>query len=164
MSMKKRRATRQEELFVPTSALPDAPGHPFYSKLNELLATHCFDAFVEERCASYYAKTLGRPSIEPGVYFRVLMIGYFEGLGSEHGIDWRVADSLALRSIVRRDTGEGYDDYLDGLAKAEGIETPTRQELAKLDKKRPNDDWQPPHDPDARIAKMKKRRQHPLGP
>ena len=120
MSMKKRRATRQEELFVPTSALPDAPGHPFYSKLNELLATHCFDAFVEERCASYYAKTLGRPSIGPGVYFRMLMIGYFEGLGSEHGIDWRVADSLALRSIVRRDTGEGYDDYLEGLAKAKG--------------------------------------------
>ena len=229
MSMSKRRATRQEEMFVQTSALPDSPGHPFYTKLNELLAAHGFDGFVEERCSSYYAETLGRPSIPPGVYFRMLMIGYFEGLGSERGIDWRVADSLALRqflgyaltettpghsslsrirqrlplevhqevfnwvlkvlalegllkgksvavdattleanaalrSIVRRDTGEDYDDYLKGLAQAEGIETPTRQDLAKLDKKRPNkgsnDDWQHPHDPDARITKMKDGRTH----
>ena len=231
MSMRKRRESRQEEMFVQTSALPDSPGHPFYTQLNELLAVHGFDLFVEERCSSYYAETLGRPSIPPGVYFRMLMIGYFEGLGSERGIDWRVADSLALRqflgyaltettpdhsslsrirqrlplevhqevfnwvlkvlalegllkgksvavdattleanaalrSIVRRDTGEDYDDYLKGLAQAEGIETPTRQDLAKLDKKRPkkgsNDDWQHPHDPDARITKMKDGRTPPV--
>ena len=229
MSMKKRQGSRQEEMVVQTSALPDSPGHPFYAKLNELLAAHDFDQFVEERCAPYYAQTLGRPSIPPGVYFRMLMIGYFEGYSSERGIAWRVADSLALRrflgyaltettpehsslsrirqrlplevhqevfnwvlkvlakqdllkgktvavdattleanaalgSIVRRDTGEGYDEYLKGLAQAEGIETPTRQDLTKLDKKRPkkgsNDDWQHPHDPDARITKTKDKRTH----
>ncbi len=100
MSMRKRRESRQEEMFVQTSALPDSPGHPFYTQLNELLAVHGFDLFVEERCSSYYAETLGRPSIPPGVYFRMLMIGYFEGLGSERGIDWRVADSLALRQFL----------------------------------------------------------------
>ena len=229
MAMKKRPRSRQQELFVQTSALPAAPGHPFYEKLNEILAAHGFDDFVEELCASYYAEKLGRPSIPPGVYFRMLMVGYYEGLDSERGIDWRVADSLtmrqflgceltdstpdhstlsrtrhrlplevhqevfnwigqvlakegllkgetlavdattleanaALRSIVRRDTGEGYEEFLEGLAKESGIETPTRQDLAKIDKKRPhkgsNADWKHPHDPDARIAKMKDGRTH----
>ena len=92
MSMKKRQGSRQEEMFVQASALPDSPGHPFYAQLNELLAAHDFDLFVEERCAPCYAQTLGRPSIPPGVYFRMLMIGYFEGYSSERGIAWRVAD------------------------------------------------------------------------
>ena len=229
MAMSKRPRSRQQELFVQTSSLPKSPGHPFYEKLNEILAAHGFDDFVEALCATYYAETLGRPSIPPGVYFRMLMVGYFEGLGSERGIDWRVADSLALRqflgyeltdhtpdhsslsrirqrlslevhqevfnwigkvlakegllkgktlavdattleanaalrSIVRRDTGEGYEEFLEGLAKASGIDTPTRQDLAKLDKKRSrkgsNADWKHPHDPDARIAKMKDGRTH----
>ena len=211
-------------MWVQTQDLAQTPGHPFYIQLNRLLGAHGFDAFLEERCAPYYAETLGRPSIAPGVYFRMLMIGYFEGLGSERGIDWRVSDSLtlreflgyalsqstpdhsslsrirqrlplelhqevftwvlkvlakegllkgktvavdattleanaALRSIVPRESGEGYDEYLKGLAQAEGIETPTRQDLAKLDKhprhKGSNKDWQHPHDPDACITKMK---------
>ncbi len=229
MSMSKRPESQQQEMWVPTRTLSETPGHPFYTRLNRLLAEHGFDSFVEALCAPYYAETLGRPSIAPGVYFRLLMIGYFEGLGSERGIAWRVADSLALRrflgyrlsaappehsslsrirgrlpvevhqavfdwvlkaladhdllkgktvavdattreanaamrSIVRRDTGKAYHEYLEGLARAEGIETPTKQDLARLDKKRANKasnkDWEHPHDADARIAKMKDGRTH----
>ena len=229
MSMSRRPESQQQEMWVPTHTLPEAPGCPFYTQLNQLLAAHGFDRFVEARCAPYYAETLGRPSIAPGVYFRMLLIGYFEGLGSERGIAWRVADSLslrrflgyalseatpdhssltrirqrlppevyqevfnwvltvlakegllkgqtlavdattleanaALRSVVRRDTGQGYREYLEGLAQAEGIEAPMRQDLARLDKKRPrkgsNQDWKHPHDPEARITKMKDGRTH----
>ena len=229
MSMSKRQESRQQEMWVPTHTLPESPSHPFYTHLNRLLGEHGFDAFVEALCAPYYAKSLGRPSIAPGVYFRLLMIGYFEGLGSERAIAWRVADSLALRrflgyaltqstpdhsslsrirqrlpvevhssvfhwvlkvlvdhdllkgktvavdattleanaamrSIVRRDTGQGYAEYLKGLARAEGIETPTKQDLARLDRKRTNKasnkDWAHPHDPEARITKMKDGRTH----
>jgi len=224
MAMGERGRQKQESLFVATESLVRSPGHPFYERLNELLSAEGFDEFAEALCAPFYAKRLGRPSIPPGVYFRMLMIGYFEGLDSERGIDWRVSDSLslrwflgydldqqtpdhsslsrtrdrlpnevheevfhwvlqvlgkshlvkgktvgvdattleanaAMRSIVRRDTGESYNAYLEGLAKASGIETPTREDLAKLDKKRPkkasNKDWEHPHDPDARVAKMK---------
>ena len=116
MSMRKRRESRQEEMLVQTSALPDSPGHPFYTQLNELLAVHGFDLFVEERCSSYYAETLGRPSIPPGVYFRMLMIGYFEGLGSERGIDWRVADSLALRQFLGYALTETTHGSLESVA------------------------------------------------
>ena len=220
---------RQETLWVETSALACAPGHPFYEKVNALLAQEGFEAMVEAECAPYYAQTLGRPSIPPGVYFKSLLIGYFEGMDSERGIAWRVADSMALRSflgyaltqstpdhsslsrtrrlmsvethervfqwvlgvlakkgllrgktlgvdattleanaalrsIVRRDTGEPYEQFLIGLAKASGIETPTREDLAKLDKQRPkkgsNEDWKNPHEPDARITKMKDGRTH----
>ena len=229
MSMSRRPESRQQEMWVLAHTLPEAPGCPFYTQLNQLLADHGFDRFVEEQCAPYYAPTLGRPSIAPGVYFRMLLVGYFEGLGSERGIAWRVADSLslrrflgcdlseatpdhsslsrirqrlpqeiyqevfnwvlgvlakegllkgqtlavdattleanaALRSVVRRDTGQGYREYLEALARAEGIEAPTRQDVARLDRKRPrkgsNEDWQHPHDPDARITKMKDGRTH----
>ena len=229
MSMSRRPESRQPEMWVAAHTLPEAPGCPFYTQLNQLLADHGFDRFVEEQCAPHYAPTLGRPSIAPGVYFRMLLVGYFEGLGSERGIAWRVADSLslrrflgcdwseatpdhsslsrirqrlpqeiyeavfhwvlgvlaqegllkgqtlavdattleanaALRSVVRRDTGQGYREYLEDLARAEGIETPTRQDVARLDRKRPrkgsNEDWQHPHDPDARITKMKDGRTH----
>ena len=229
MSMSRRPESRQQEMWVAAHTLPEAPGCPFYTQLNQLLADHGFDRFVEDQCAPYYAPTLGRPSIAPGVYFRMLLVGYFEGLGSERGIAWRVADSLslrrflgcdlseatpdhsslsrirqrlpqeiyqevfnwvlgvlakegllkgqtlavdattleanaALRSVVRRDTGQGYREYLEDLARAEGIEAPTRQDVARLDKKRPrkgsNQDWQHPHDPDARITKMKDGRTH----
>ena len=229
MSMRKRQESQQQEMWVPTHMLPETPGHPFYTHLNRLLAKHGFDPFVEELCAPYYAEKLGRPSIAPGVYFRMLMIGYFEGLGSERAIAWRVADSLALRrflgyaltqstpdhsslsrirqrlpvevhqavfhwvlkvladhdllqgktlavdattleanaamrSIVRRDTGQAYRQYLEELARAEGIKTPTRQELARLDRKRTkkasNKDWKHPQDADARITKMKDGRTH----
>jgi transposase len=201
----------------------------FYRKLNSILASNEFDAFVERVCSKCYAPTMGRPSLPPGTYFRMLLIGYFEGLDSERGIAWRTADSLALReflgvaltdeppdhstvsrtrrlidvethqavftwvlqrvtdagllkgktigidattleanaalrSIVRRDTGESYQQFLTKLAQESGIETPTREDLARLDRKREkkgsNDDWTNPNDPDARITKMKDGRTH----
>jgi transposase len=223
------RKPRQEELFIPTAKLATGPGHPFYAKLNAVLADAGFDAFVEALCAPYY-KEGGRPGIPPGVYFRMLLIGYFEGLDSQRGIAWRCADSLALRtflgfaitedtpvhvtmtmirkrlpesvydkvfvfvlgmleqkgllrgkavaidattleanaamkSIVRKDSGEDWKQYLQGLAKAEGIESPTEEDLRRLDrartdKKVSNQQWQSPSDPDSRIAKMKDGRTH----
>jgi len=229
MSMGKRQGERQDELWIPAARMPQPPGHPFYQRLNQLLARHGFDAFVEGLCEKFYHPSLGRPSVPPGVYFRIHMIGYFEGLASERGIAWRCADSrtlssflgygptestpdhsslsiireridvetheavftwvlkvlasegqlkgktigvdattleanAAMRSIVRKDTGESYREFLTQLAKASGIATPTREELAKLDRSRKdkasNDDWESPHDPDARIAKMKDGRTH----
>ena len=229
MSMSRRPSQRQQELWINTADLVAAPGHPFYRRLNDLLAQHEFDPFVEGRCEPFYATDLGRPSIPPGVYFRMLLIGYFEGLGSERGIAWRCADSLglraflgyelnqktpdhsslskirgridvethvevfqwvlrvlaqsgllkgktigidattleanaALRSIVRRDTDQAYEAFLCDLAKASGIETPTRKDLARIDRKRAkkgsNDDWYNPHDPDAKITRMKDGRTH----
>jgi len=229
MSMSKRQRQRQVGLWINTAEIARSPGHPFYQRLNQVLAEHGFDRFVEERCQGFYAETLGRPSIPPGVYFRMLLIGYFEGLDSERGIAWRCADSLALReflgyaldertpehsslsvirsridlethrevfqwvlkvlaqsdllkgktigidattleanaalrSIVRRDTGQKYEEFLQELAKASGIESPTREDLAQLDRKRPkkgsNQDWRNPNDPDAKITKMKDGRTH----
>ncbi len=196
----------------------------FLFRLNEVLDGYGFDAFVEKQCARFYADKLGRPGLTPGIYFRSLMIGYFEGIEAERGIAWRLKDSLslrrflgialdedtpdhstisrtrrlidvethrevfswvlglladrgllqgkrigidattleanaAMRSIVRRDTGESYEEFLTGLAKASGIETPTREELAQLDRKREkrtsNKEWKSSTDQDARIAKMK---------
>jgi transposase len=215
---------RQEELWVTHSELPKAPGHPFYKHLNELLDQEKFDEFAEKECASFYADKNGRPSLTPGIYFRSLLIGYFEGIDSERGIAWRAADSLglrqflqigldertpdhstisrtrrlidvethkrvfgwvlgvladrgllkgkivgvdattleanaAMRSIVRRDNGQSYEKFLRGLAKKSGIATPTREVLARLDRKRKkkssNQEWKSSTDPDARIAKMK---------
>ena len=228
MAVGKRPEGRQEELFVATSEIRRL-SHPFYQALERMLKTKGFDAFSEEACREFYAEKNGRPGIPPGVYFRMLLIGYLEGIGSERGIAWRCADSIslreflgyglaknppdhssvsrtrrrlsleaheavfgwvlerlrssgllngktlgvdsttleanaALRSIVRRDDGTGYDDWLEELAKASGIETPTRSELAKLDRKRPkkgsNDDWTHPGDSEARITKMKDGRTH----
>ena len=97
MAMKKRPQERQNHFWLNTAEIVTSPGHPFYQRLNELLAEHGFDRFVEARCRSFYAERRGRPSIPPGVYFRMLLIGYFEGIDSERGIAWRCADSLALR-------------------------------------------------------------------
>ena len=99
MAMGKRRA-QQGELWVATQELPHSPGHPFYRKLNSLLADAGFDAFVERLCQSYYAEHHGRPSIPPGVYFRMLLIGYFEGLHSQRGIAWRCSDSRSLQEFL----------------------------------------------------------------
>jgi transposase len=220
---------RQEDLWVATATLARPASHPFYDRLNRLLDECQFDEFVEGLCERFYAKTLGRPGLMPGIYFRLLMVGYFEGIDSERGMAWRAADSLgiraflrialdetvpdhstisrtrrlmdiethrlvfvwlleilaehgllrgqtigidattleanaALRSIVRRDTGEQYEEFLQRLAQESGIETPTRVQLARLDRKRAkkgcNQDWTHPHDPDARIAKMKDGRTH----
>jgi transposase len=224
-----RRKHRQRGLWIETDSVARGPGHPFYRRLNELLAKEDFDAFAEAKCERFYAEAMGRPSLAPGIYFRLLLIGYFEGIDSERGIAWRVADSLALRafldyeltqgtpdhstisrtrrlidqethaevftwvvavlakrgllqgktlgidattleanaalrSIVRRDTGESYQQFLERLAKASGIATPPRQDLARIDRDRggkgSNDDWQHPHDPEARITKMKDGRTH----
>jgi len=90
----------QESLWIAHTELAAAPGHPFYQKLNELLDTERFDGFVERLCARFYAPQFGRPSLLPGIYFRSLLIGYFEGIEGERGIAWRVADSLALRRFL----------------------------------------------------------------
>jgi transposase len=220
---------RQEQLWTPTAELPVSAGHPFYERLNGLLDEKKFDDFAEDLCLGFYAEKMGRPGLAPGIYFRLLMVGYLEGIDSERGIAWRASDSLsirsfvrialdemvpdhstisrtrrlidvethqavfqwvlamlaerkllkgntigvdattleanaALRSIVRRDTGEQYNDFLTRLAKESGIETPTREQLAKLDRKRrkkgSNEEWRHPHDADARITKMKDGRTH----
>ena len=98
---------KQEDLWIAHAELASAPGHPFYQRLNELLEAEGFDEFVEGRCAKYYAVKYGRPSLTPGIYFRSLLIGYFEGIDSERGIAWRLADSLALRRFV----GIALDEY-----------------------------------------------------
>ncbi len=218
------RREHQEELWIPTCTLARPAAHPFYERLNQLLTEHDFDRFVEGQCQRFYAATMGRPGLVPGIYFRLLLIGYFEGIDSERGIAWRAGDSLsirdfvgiplnegapdhttisrtrrlidvethrhvfawvlglladaslvkgkrigidattleanaAMRSIVRRENGQSYEDFLKGLAQQSGIATPTREDLARVDRKRKkkgsNDEWVNPHDPDARIAKMK---------
>ena len=228
MAIGRRRRAPQQELFVATSDIR-ALDNPFYRALNGLLEEHGFDEFAEEQCREFYAGNRGRPGVPPGVYFRMLMVGYLEGLGSERGIAWRCADSFslreflgcgltgnppehstlsktrkrlsveahgavfafvlerlmesgllsgktlgvdattleanaAMRAIVRRDDGTEYEEWLEQLAVASGIETPTREDLAKLDRKRPkkgsNKDWVHPHDPEARITKMKDGRTH----
>jgi transposase len=215
---------RQEQLWVTHTELATGPGHPFYQRLNEFLDAEKFDAFAEKECAQFYAEKNGRPSLAPGTYFRLLLIGYFEGIDSERGIAWRAADSLglrqflqigldeatpdhstisrtrrlmdvethqevfqwvlerladrgllkgktvgvdgttleanaAMRSIVRRDNGESYEEFLKGLARQSGIATPTREDLARVDRKRKkkgsNEEWVSSSDADARIAKMK---------
>ena len=230
MSMGRRENEPQSEFWVATHDLPRSPGHPFYQQLNQLLEAAGFDRFCEEACRKFYAEKMGRPSIPPGVYFRMLMVGYFEKIESEKGIAWRCSDSLslraflglkpedsvpddsslnrsrlridlethqtvfdwmlkrlaehdllkgktlgldgstmaanaAMRSIVRRESGQSYREFLEELAKDSGIETPTAEDLAKFDRKRKgkkcsNDDWVNPHDPDAKIAKMKKGNTH----
>ena len=226
---KKRKRDRQASMWVATADLPTSAGHPFYARLNRVLDDAGFDTFVEAQCARFYADGIGRPSLAPGRYFRLLLLGYFEGLDSERAIAWRAADSLsirqfldfalheappdhstlsrtrrlidlethqavftwvlqrladahlveghtigidattleanaAMRSIVRRDTGDAYEAWLTRLAEASGIATPTRAELARFDRKRKkkgsNDDWTHPHDPDAKITKMKDGRTH----
>jgi transposase len=223
------RETDQPPLWVATSDLPASPGHPFYERVNAILEAHGFDRFVEGLCRRFYAPVMGRPGLPPGQYFRLLLVGYFEGIDAERGIAWRAADSLAvrrfvrlaldevapdhstisrtrrlidlethravftwvqqrlvevgllkgktiaidattleanaaMRSIVRRDTEETYQEFLTRLAQASGIETPTREDLARLDRKRKkktsNKDWKHPWDPDAKVAKMKDGRTH----
>jgi transposase len=224
-----KRTSEQTPMWVSTTELPVSPGHPFYTKLNAILEASDFDRFAEGECQQFYAPVMGRPGLPPGRYFRLLLVGYFEGLDSERGIAWRAADSLALRSfvglgfdtpapdhstisrtrrlialeshravftwvqerlaaagllkgrtvavdattleanaamrsIVRRDTGETYQDFLTRLAKESGIKTPTREALARLDRRRKkrtsNTDWHNPSDPDAKITKMKDGRTH----
>ena len=224
-----KRKAKQESLWVSTEEIPRSDGHPFYRKVNEVLEQHQLDRRLEHLCRRFYKPVFGRPSLAPGVYFRMLLIGFFEGIDSERGIAWRVADSLslreflgyslaeqtpdhstlsrtrrllpvethkavfrwfvrvlgeegllegqtiaidattleanaAMRSIRRRDDGRRYEEYLQELAQAEGLENPTREQLARLDRKRQkkgsNQEWMSPADPDARITKMKDGRTH----
>ena len=97
---KRRRRGRQPSMWVSSSDLPRSAGHPFYERLNRVLDAAGFDAFVEEQCAKFYADGVGRPSLAPGRYFRMLLLGYFEGLDSERAIAWRAADSLSLRQFL----------------------------------------------------------------
>lgn len=229
MSMGRRPQERQADFWIATADLAQAPGHIFYDKLNELLAAVEFDRFVEALCQSHYSADTGRQSIPPGTYFRMLFVGYFEGLDSQRAIAWRCSDSLslrvflgialheatpdhssltvikkrlpvavheqvftfvlkvaqekkllrgktvavdattleanaAMRTIVRKDTGEDWKQYVKGLMAAEGIEDPTDEEIRRFDKKRKktasNKDWESPTDTDSRITKMKDGRTH----
>jgi transposase len=221
----RRETGAQGDLVVTWAEMPRSPGHAFYDKLQKLLIEAGFDAFVEEVCKTYYAPRMGAPSLPPGRYFRMHMVGYFEGLDSERGIVWRCSDSYslrdflrlanrdkvpdhswlskmrsrlpheahekvfgwvlnlvaerglvkgerigvdgstmeanaALRTIVRRDSGETYRAMLTRMAQESGVETPTIDDLVRLDRKRKgkklsNADWTSPTDPNARIARMK---------
>ncbi len=112
MAMGKKPAARPgAPLWVTTADLPTNAGHPFFERLNRVLDEAGFDAFVEGLCAVFYATRMGRPSLRPGRYFRMLFIGYFEGLSSERGIAWRVADSLSLRSFLDLDVTEAAPDH-----------------------------------------------------
>jgi transposase len=111
MSMGKRKRDRQPAMWVTTTDLPTAASHPFYRRLNQLLREHGFDDFVEAQCAGFYAATMGRPGLPPGIYFRLLLIGYFEGIDSERGIAWRAADSLALRDFLGLDLHDVPPDH-----------------------------------------------------
>jgi len=91
--------------------LPEAPEHPFYKKLNAVLAKAGFDAFVENLCQSYYHEIWGRPSIAPGIYFRMLFVGYFEGISSQRGIAWRCADSRSLQAFLGLLSTEATPDH-----------------------------------------------------
>ena len=106
-----RQESQQEHMWIAAQALPRSPGHVFYEKLNAVLEVGGFDRFVEELCARHYAEDVGRPSIPPGVYFRMLFVGYFEGLDSQRAIAWRCADSLSLRTFLRIDLSKGTPDH-----------------------------------------------------
>jgi transposase len=221
----RREAEVQGDLVVTWAEMPRSPGHAFYDRLQKLLSGGGFDAFVETTCKPFYAPRMGAPSLPPGRYFRMHMIGYFEGIDSERGIAWRCSDSLslreflrlasrdtvpdhswlsktrsrlphevhekvfgwvlalvaegglvkgerigvdgstmeanaALRTIVRRETGESYRQMLTRMAQESGVATPTIDDLVRLDrarkgKKLSNEDWTSPTDPDAKIARMK---------
>jgi transposase len=224
-----RRKPKQQPMFMAATEIVKPANHPFYAKVNEILDQNKVDRRLEYLCKRFYAPTMGRPGLAPGVYFRMLLLGYFEGIDSERGIAWRVADSLslrdflgfnvteetpdhstmsrtrrlipvethkavfrwfvkvlgkeglmdgqtiaidattleanaAMRSIRRRDDGRKYEEFLKDLAKTDGMENPTREQLARLDRKRKkkgsNKEWMSPADPDARIAKMKDGRTH----
>ena len=225
-----RESDRQDDLMVSWAEMPRSPGHVFYDRLQELLIACGFDGFVETACQPYYAPKMGAPSVPPGRYFRMHMVGYFEGIASERGIAWRCSDSMslrdflrlenrdkvpdhswlsktrgrlpreihetvfgwvlklvaeqglvkgkrigidastieanaALRTIVRRDDGRTYHEMLKQMAKESGIDTPSADDLVRLDrtrkgKKLSNEEWISRTDPEAKIARLKDGRTH----
>src|SRR5690242_9654335 len=119
---------RQEPLWY-RSELPEAPGHPFYKRLNDVLERAQFDGFCEEQCRPFYHEKLGRPSLPPGMYFRLMMIGFFEGIDSERGIAWRVADSLTLRQFVQIGIDERTPDHVTISRTRRLIDETTHQQV-----------------------------------
>ena len=109
--MSRRKTVRQESMWIETARLARRPGHVFYERLNRLLAEHDFDSFVETLCGSFYAGTIDRPGLAPGIYFRLLLTGYFEGIDSERGIAWSAADSLALQSFLNLSLEQDKPDH-----------------------------------------------------
>jgi transposase len=227
MAMQRRGKPRQGELWVATNQIVQTPGHVFYDRLNAVLKEADFDRWIEDRCRKFYAEG-GRPSVPPGVFFRMIFVGFFEGLDSQRMIAWRCADSLslkaflgyalteetpdhssltrirqrfplelfqevfrfvlklvdeqgllkgktvgvdstfleanaAMKSIVRKETGENWEQYLKGLAEKDGVPIENKADLIRYDKQRnkegkkkvSNQEWESPVDPDARIMKMK---------
>src|SRR5450755_650479 len=112
MAMGTRKKRERQEPFWYGGELPTAPGHPFYSRLNEVLDKSQFDRFCEQSCTRFYHQKLGRPSLPPGPYFRIMIIGFFEGLDSERGIAWRLADSLTLRQFLATGLDERTPDHV----------------------------------------------------
>src|SRR5216683_2206392 len=191
----RRKRERQEGLWY-GGELPTAPGHPFYKRLNEVLDNAGFDTFYETNCSSFYHDKLGRPSLAPGLYFRMMTIGLDEqtpdhvtisrtrrlidgethqrifswvlerlaqgGLiqGKTIGVDSTTLEAnAAMKSIVRRDSGETYNAYLKRLAEAEGVDAKDAAALRRMDRKRAkktsNEDWKSPSDSEAEITKLK---------
>ncbi len=111
MALGRRRSSHQGELFLTSADLPQSPGHAFYDRLNELLTEADFDRFVEDLCQPHYAHEIGRPSLPPGTYFRMLFVGYFEGIDSQRGIAWRCADSFSLRAFLAIPFNEASPDH-----------------------------------------------------
>src|ERR1700759_1617391 len=106
-----RQRERQTDMLVSWAEIPRSPGHVFYDKLQSVLIASDFDRFVETRCATKYAPRRGRPSVPPGRYVRMLLIGYFEGIDSERGLEWRCADSLSLRGSLPLAERERVPDH-----------------------------------------------------
>jgi transposase len=129
MAMGTRKQRERQEALWYRNELPEAPGHPFYRRLNEVLDRQGFDAFCERRCRSFYHEKLGRPSLPPGQYFRLMMIGFFEGLDSERGIAWRVADSLTLRQFLGIGLDERTPDHVTISRTRRLIDEATHQEV-----------------------------------
>src|SRR5919199_272203 len=141
-----RQTDRQGDLMVTWSELPRSPGHAFYDRLQQVLVEAGFDAFVETTCQPFYAATMGARSVPPGRYFRMHMVGYFEGIDAS-----TMEANAALRAIMRRDTGEGDRAMLRRMAQESGIETPTADDLIRVDRQRKgktlsNADWVSPTD------------------
>jgi transposase len=111
MALGRRRTSQQGELFLTSADLPRSTGHAFYDRLNALLAEADFDRFVEDLCRPHYAEEVGRPSLPPGTYFRMLFVGYFEGIDSQRGIAWRCADSFSLRAFLAIPATEASPDH-----------------------------------------------------
>jgi transposase len=221
----KTKALPQPELFIPSVRLVQPATSPFYSKLEQTLASFGFSDQVRQLCAAAYSDSgRGRPGVDPVVYFKMLMIGFFENIGSERGIAERCSDSIAIRfflgydltqttpdhstlsvirdrlgedtyqavfllilsalqehgllkgknvgidtsvieanaalkSLVHRDTAEAYWEYVRRLASEHGVDPKDSEAVRQFDRKRPkkmsNDDWENPHDPEAKIGPTK---------